>query len=73
MQSGLEVKRLAGALGAEIKGLNLADGNYDNLFPALYQAFLDHQVIMRVFELRGSVGAPDYAREIPLIDQDMLK
>ena len=55
MQSGLEVKRLAGALGAEIKGLNLADGNYDNLFPALYQAFLDHQVIV----LRGQNLSPD--------------
>ena len=54
-QSGIEVKRLAGALGAEIKGLDLADGNYDNLFPALYQAFLDHQVIV----LRGQNLTPD--------------
>jgi len=55
MNTGIEVKRLAGSLGAEIKGLDLAGASYDNVFPALYQAFLDHEVIV----LRGQDLSPD--------------
>lgn len=39
------VKRLAGALGAEIEGVNLARELDNETFDDIHQAFLDHQVI----------------------------
>jgi taurine dioxygenase len=53
--SGITVKRLAGALGAEISGVDLTMSNFDNVFPAIHQAFLDHAVIV----VRGQKLSPD--------------
>ena len=44
--AGITVNRLAGALGAEIAGVNLAEPGYDNSFPNIHQAFLDHAVLV---------------------------
>ncbi|MEK9752032.1 MAG: TauD/TfdA family dioxygenase [Rhodospirillaceae bacterium] len=44
--TGITVKRMAGALGAEITGIDLAMSNFDNVFPAIHQAFLDHAVVV---------------------------
>lgn len=44
--TSITVKRLAGALGAEVGGVDLAMSNYDNVFPAIHQAFLDHAVVV---------------------------
>jgi len=41
----MKIKRSAGALGAEISGVNLADGMSSALAADLRQALLDHQVI----------------------------
>jgi taurine dioxygenase len=41
----LEIKRIAGALGAEIHGVDLSAGLTESLVAAIRQAFLDHQVI----------------------------
>lgn len=43
--SKIEVKPIAGALGAEIDGLDLAQPLSDSVFADLYQAFLEHLVI----------------------------
>jgi taurine dioxygenase len=43
--SSLEIKRIAGALGAEIHGVDLSAGLTESLVAAIRQAFLDHQVI----------------------------
>jgi taurine dioxygenase len=43
--SSLEIKRIAGALGAEIHGVDLAAGLTESLAAAIRQALLDHQVI----------------------------
>jgi taurine dioxygenase len=46
MQSAeIEVKRVAGALGAEIHGVDLSQTLSNSQFDAVHQAFLDHQVI----------------------------
>ncbi len=39
----MQVRRVAGALGAEISGIDLRDPDLD--FDAVYQAFLEHEVI----------------------------
>ena len=41
----LNVKPVAGALGAEIEGVNLAEELSNEAFDAVHQAFLDHHVI----------------------------
>lgn len=43
--SQLEVKRIAGALGAEIHGVDLSAGLTESTAAAIRQAFLEHQVI----------------------------
>lgn len=43
---GIAISRLAGALGAEISGVNLAEAGYDNIYPDIHQAFLDHAVLV---------------------------
>src|SRR5579862_7367479 len=42
---GIEVRRLAGALGAELIGLNLTTELSDEEFGAVHRALLDHEVI----------------------------
>ena len=44
----MQVKRIAGALGAEISGVNLADGVSPALAAELRQTFLEHQVIFQI-------------------------
>jgi taurine dioxygenase len=41
----MQVKKIAGALGAEILGVDLSKGMSDNLAREVRQVFLDHQVI----------------------------
>lgn len=41
----IEVRRLAGAIGAEIHGVDLARGVSDAVFAEIYRAWLEHQVI----------------------------
>ena len=52
--SGIAVRRLAGALGAEISGVDLAAPESDNVFPLIHEAFLDHAVLV----LRGQDLSP---------------
>jgi len=42
---GIEVKRIAGALGAEIHGVDLSQTLSNSELDSVHQAFLDHQVI----------------------------
>ena len=42
---GLEIRREAGALGATIRGVDLAQGVDDDVFAAIRAAFLEHLVI----------------------------
>jgi taurine dioxygenase len=50
----ITVKRLTGAIGADVGGIDLAGQGYDNSFPAIHDAFLDHAVIV----LRGQDLSP---------------
>src|SRR5262245_32715706 len=43
--NGISVRKIAGALGAEISGVDLAAPQSNEAFAAIHQAFLDHQVI----------------------------
>jgi len=43
-QQVVEVRRLAGALGAEVLGVDLAAGVDDDVFAAIHAASLEHQV-----------------------------
>jgi len=45
MTSSLKIRRIAGALGAEISGVDLAQELPDATIAAIRQAFLEHQVI----------------------------
>ena len=45
MSSNIDIQPIAGALGAEIGGVNLADDLSNSVFDQIHQAFLDHQVI----------------------------
>src|SRR3982074_890928 len=45
MSQSLQIRRTAGALGAEISGVDLAQDLPDPATPATRQALLDHQVI----------------------------
>jgi taurine dioxygenase len=42
----IEVQPIAGALGAEIRGVDLADDLSNQAFDEIYQAFLDHHTIV---------------------------
>jgi taurine dioxygenase len=43
--NSIEVRRVAGALGAEISGADLSNGINDTAFAAIHDAFLEHGVI----------------------------
>ena len=51
--AALRLRRLEGGLGAEVLGLQVADVD-DATFPALYSAFLEHQLLL----FRGQVLPP---------------
>lgn len=53
--AGISVKRLGGAIGAEIGGVELSEGGYDNIYPDIHRAFLDHAVVV----LRRQQLAPE--------------
>jgi taurine dioxygenase len=53
--SDITIKRLTGAIGAEIGGIDLAAPNYDNIYPIIHQTFLDHAVVV----LRGQNLSPE--------------
>jgi taurine dioxygenase len=70
--SEISIRKLTGAIGAEISGIDLAGGNYDNLYPAIHQAFLDHAVVV----LRGQDLAPgelvDFSRRFGKLESHVL-
>ena len=43
--NSIEVRPIAGALGAEIRGIDLSESLSDEQFDTVHRAFLDHQVI----------------------------
>ncbi|MCG8407851.1 MAG: TauD/TfdA family dioxygenase [Phycisphaerales bacterium] len=43
--TSIEIRRVAGALGAEITGIDLSQNLSNEVFSDVHQAFLDHQVI----------------------------
>ena len=45
MSEAIRVEPIAGALGAEIAGVNLADDLSNSQFDAIHDAFLKHHVI----------------------------
>jgi len=56
----LTVRRLGGAIGAEVSDINLADAGYDNIFPDIHRTFLDHAVVV----LRGQDLSPAQLIEV---------
>jgi taurine dioxygenase len=42
METQITIRRLTGAIGAELKGLNLNQPLDDGTFATIHQAFLDH-------------------------------
>lgn len=52
MTAGIEIEPIAGALGAEIHGVDLCEDLSNAAFDAVHRAFLDHQVIF----FRGQKG-----------------
>ena len=71
--AAVSVRRLTGAIGAEVGGIDLAAEGYDNAFPSIYQAFLDHEVIV----LRGQDLAPEqlvaFSRKFGPLEAHVLK
>lgn len=55
MTSGITVTRIAGALGAEVSGVNLAEPLGNDTFAAVHEALLDHCVIF----FREQMMTPD--------------
>jgi len=53
--NGISVRRISGALGAEISGVDLAGPQNNETFDAIHRAFLDHCVIF----FRDQVMTPD--------------
>ena len=53
--SGIEIRPVAGAIGAEIHGVDLSQALSNSEFDAVHQAFLDHQVIF----FRGQTISPE--------------
>ena len=49
VKTDVTVKRLTGAIGAELSGIELTGPDYDNIFPAVHEAFLENAVVV----LRG--------------------
>ena len=58
--NSIEVRPVAGALGAEIHGIDLADSPSDEQFGTVRRAFLDHQVIF----FRDQALDPDSHKEL---------
>ena len=56
----IEVRPIAGAIGAEIHGIDLADSPSDEQFDTVRRAFLDHQVIF----FRDQALDPDSHKEL---------
>jgi taurine dioxygenase len=46
MQTQITVKRLTGAIGAEVKGVDLKRPLDDGTFATIHQAFLDHCMLV---------------------------
>ncbi len=58
--NSIEVRPIAGAIGAEIHGIDLADSPSDEQFDTVRRAFLDHQVIF----FRDQALDPDSHKEL---------
>ena len=41
-----KITPLTQEIGAEVRGINLSEALSETVFPALYQAWLDHQVLL---------------------------
>ena len=54
----IEVAPLAGALGAEISGVDLSKPLGNEMFSEIHQAFLDHLVIFSVIRSFPLVSSP---------------
>jgi len=69
----VSVRRLAGAVGAEITGVSLASGCTNQQFDAIHQAFLDHSVLV----FRNQRLDPDqlaaFSRRFGPLEQHVLK
>ena len=46
MSNEISLKRLSGAIGAEVAGIDLNRADLDAVFPAIHRAFLDHAVLV---------------------------
>lgn len=75
--AGVEIRRLAPALGAEIHGIDLGAGVDDATFAVIHAALMEHQVIFfrdqdlpveRQLELARRFGPPTYSKKLPKYD-----
>ncbi len=70
---GIGLKRLAGGLGAEISGIDLASPHCDNVFPAIHAAFLEHSVLV----FREQTLTPNqlvaFSRRFGRLEQHVIK
>src|SRR6185295_14367011 len=60
--NGISVRKISGALGAEISGVDLAEAQSNESFAAIHQAFLDHQVIFFRDQLMSPAQHVAFAR-----------
>lgn len=76
-QSRIGVEPLTSAIGAEIKGVNLAAGVDEGLFTLIHDALMTHQVIffrdqtltmVHHLELAKRFGEPAYSKKLPMYD-----
>ncbi|SLN72557.1 TauD/TfdA dioxygenase family protein [Oceanibacterium hippocampi] len=72
--TGIEIRRLAPALGAELSGIDLGAGVDDATFAVIHAALMEHQVIFfrdqdlpveRQLELARRFGNPTYSKKLP--------
>ena len=53
--TSIAITRLTGAIGAELSGIELTGPDYDNIYPAIYEALLENAVVV----LRGQDLSPE--------------
>jgi taurine dioxygenase len=69
----LHTKRLAGGLGAEISGIDLASPHCGNVFPEIHEAFLEHSVLVFHDQRLTPDQLVEFTRRFGKLEQHVIK